>query len=57
MCSFCHLSATEAKVEMKAALWRIPADFDTAANEDTANAQSLELLTHFDNADSGDIKR
>ncbi len=51
------VTASESKAEMKAALWRIPADFDSSANEDTsASAQSLEMLSQLDNADYGDMK-
>ena len=49
--------ASDAKAEMQGMLWRIPGDFDSSANDDTAaNAPALEPLAPIYSAEHGDLK-
>ncbi|XP_074640938.1 EARP and GARP complex-interacting protein 1-like [Tubulanus polymorphus] len=53
----CYNSTSEAKAEMKAALWRIPTDFDATINDENSSAShSLEKLSQIGVSDSGDAK-
>lgn len=51
-------AASESKADMRAALWRLPADFDDVqSSEDHSTHQSLSLVCHLDSTDYGDMKR
>ena len=53
---FC--TASDSKAELQAALWKVPADFDTAASDDTSSsAQCLEKLIQLGGSEHGDFKR
>ena len=53
----CLFPASDAKAEMRAALWRIPTDFDQSTTEDnSASSQSLEHVSQIENEDYGDMK-
>ena len=51
-------AASQSKAEMQAAVWRMPADFDSSINDDNAvNAPTLEMLTKLENEeDYDDVK-
>ena len=50
-------SASDCKAELQAALWKIPADFDSSISDDTSsNAPSLEKLTQLGTPEQGEIK-
>lgn len=52
------LSASDAKTEIHAAVWRLPSDFDTSSSDDsTTNIQPLELVCHLNSDEFGDMKR
>jgi hypothetical protein len=43
---------------MKAAIWRVPVVADSNQSDDgVTNAPALELQTHVDNSQYGDVKR
>lgn len=41
---------------MRAALWKLPGDFDEVQSEDHSH-QSLNLICHLEASDYGDMKR
>ena len=50
--------ASDSKAELQAALWKVPADFDNAASDDTSSsALCLEKLTQLGGTEHGDFKR
>lgn len=52
----CYNKTSESKAEMKAALWRLPSDFDSSQPDDQSSHQALQLVCHLDNTDYGDMK-
>ncbi|XP_045157932.2 EARP and GARP complex-interacting protein 1-like isoform X1 [Mercenaria mercenaria] len=52
----CYNKTSESKAEMRAALWRLPGDFDDVQSEDQSSHQSLSLVCHLDATDYGDMK-
>ncbi|KAL4236005.1 Protein tssc1 [Mactra antiquata] len=52
----CYNKTSESKAEMKAALWKLPGDFDEVQSEDQSSHQSLNLICHLDGSDYGDMK-
>lgn len=52
----CYNKTSESKAEMKAALWRLPGDFDDIQSEDQSTHQALGLLCHLEAPEFGDIK-
>ncbi|KAL5016610.1 hypothetical protein ScPMuIL_006199 [Solemya velum] len=52
----CYNKTSESKTEMRAALWRLPSDFDGCPPDDQSSPQSLEHVCQLDSSDYGDIK-
>ena len=42
---------------MKAAIWRLPGDFDSGQSDDQSAHPSVRSVCHLDNSDYGDMKR
>ena len=51
------ITASESKAEMKAALWRLPCDFDSGQADDQSTHPTVRLVCNLDNTDYGDMKR
>ena len=51
-------TASDAKAEMKAAIWRIPSEFDQGSQDEnsTSSQQSLEHVSQIENEEYGDMK-
>ena len=47
-------AASESKADMQAAVWRIPSEY--ISTDDTSSHPSLQLVTHLDSTDYGDVK-
>lgn len=49
--------ASESKTEMKAAIWRLPSDFDSGQADDQSAHPAVRLVCHLNNSEYGDMKR
>lgn len=55
---FVLFTVSSSKAEMKAAVWRVPVVADSNQPDDgVTNAPALELQTHVDSSQYGDVKR
>ncbi|XP_069126502.1 EARP and GARP complex-interacting protein 1-like isoform X1 [Argopecten irradians] len=52
----CYNKTSESKTEMRGAVWKLPADYDSCQIEDQSSHQSLQLVCHLDNSEYGDMK-
>ncbi|WAR23650.1 EIPR1-like protein, partial [Mya arenaria] len=51
----CYNKTTESKAEMKAALWKLPTDFDDVPTDDQSSLQPVSLMCHLEAPDYGDM--
>ncbi|XP_052230533.1 EARP and GARP complex-interacting protein 1-like isoform X2 [Dreissena polymorpha] len=52
----CYNKTSESRAEMKAAIWKLPSDFDDISTEDQSSMQPLQLVCRLEANDLGDIK-
>ncbi|CAG2227622.1 EIPR1 [Mytilus edulis] len=53
----CYNKTSESKTEMKAAIWRLPSDFDSGQADDQSAHPAVRLVCHLNNSEYGDMKR
>lgn len=52
----CYNKTSESKTEMKAAIWRLPSDFDSGQADDQSAHPAVRLVCHLNNSEYGDMK-